>query len=89
MPKGYAAGELKHGPIALDRPCRSTSSRPTTATSRAQKRLRRAADDAHPADGAGNGGAARLCRAGAAHRLVIMGTDVDQPRNLAKSVTVE
>jgi len=49
----------------------------------------RAADDAHPADGAGNGGAARLCRAGAAHRLVIMGTDVDQPRNLAKSVTVE
>jgi glucosamine--fructose-6-phosphate aminotransferase (isomerizing) len=33
-----------------------------------------------------------LCGAGAAHRhhtAVALGTDVDQPRNLAKSVTVE
>jgi len=41
---------------------------------------------------AGDRHAAGLCDPGPAHCLlhpVVMGTDVDQPRNLAKSVTVE
>ncbi|MCZ7642038.1 MAG: hypothetical protein M5U33_03895 [Pseudorhodoplanes sp.] len=48
--------------------------------------------DADPAEDAGDRHAAGLRHSGAASRLshrCAMGTDVDQPRNLAKSVTVE
>ena len=88
MPKGYAAGELKHGPIALDRPCRSTSSRPTTATSRASEPLMTLILPTVPATVAPLVYALPV-QLIAYHTAVIMGTDVDQPRNLAKSVTVE
>ena len=47
---------------------------------------RPAADDAHPAAPLVYAIPVQLI---AYHTAVIMGTDVDQPRNLAKSVTVE
>ena len=116
--EGYAAGELKHGPIALideampviviaphDRIFEKTVSNMQEVAARGGKHH---AD--HRRRGARRGGgidtmativlpavapdrrADRLRGAVqllAYHTAVVMGTDVDQPRNLAKSVTVE
>jgi glucosamine--fructose-6-phosphate aminotransferase (isomerizing) len=106
--EGYAAGELKHGPIALidsEVPVVVFASRGPLQ----EKTLANAAEVA--ARGArvfmvGGGGSADLqlapCNDLAApfaysvaaqllayHTALAKGTDVDQPRNLAKSVTVE
>ena len=114
--EGYAAGEMKHGPIALiDEACRSSCSRRADratrrccrtcaevraregrsspsrprATPRSASLRRRRALDPERAGGA----AAAPDRAAAAAaellRRAAKGTDVDQPRNLAKTVTVE
>jgi glucosamine--fructose-6-phosphate aminotransferase (isomerizing) len=115
--EGYAAGELKHGPIALidenmpviviaphDKVFEKTVSNMQEVAARGGRLIlmtdaagARAADgqsamtltlpDVHPA-------VAPLVYAVpvqllAYHTAVLMGTDVDQPRNLAKSVTVE
>jgi glucosamine--fructose-6-phosphate aminotransferase (isomerizing) len=116
--EGYAAGELKHGPIALidenmpviviaphDRVFEKTVSNMQEVAARGGKLIlmsdakgaAEANDDqsvltltlptVHPA-------VAPIIYAVpvqllAYHTAVIMGTDVDQPRNLAKSVTVE
>jgi glucosamine--fructose-6-phosphate aminotransferase (isomerizing) len=95
--EGYAAGELKHGPIALidenmpviviaphDRVFEKTVSNMQEVAARGG---RLTLPTVHPA-------VAPLVYAVpvqllAYHTAVIMGTDVDQPRNLAKSVTVE
>src|ERR1700728_540317 len=62
--EGYAAGELKHGPIAtLTLPTMPATVAPLVYAVPVQLI--------------------------AYHTAVLMGTDVDQPRNLAKSVTVE
>ena len=116
--EGYAAGEMKHGPIALidangagDRalPLRPACSRRRRATCR---KRRRAAGASWPSPTPKGAPALRrfaervveLPRVGAFaapilyaipvqllayHVAVLKGTDVDQPRNLAKSVTVE
>ena len=114
--EGYAAGELKHGPIALidenvpvivvapqddysKRRCPTCRRSPRAAARSSSSRMPRRRPSA-----------ARLLRTSpmptaseftnpliyavpvqllAYHTAVIMGTDVDQPRNLAKSVTVE
>ncbi len=116
--EGYAAGELKHGPIALidenmpviviaphDRVFEKTISnmqevaarggrlilmtdaKGAAAASDSQSVVTLTLPELHPA-------VAPLVYAVpvqllAYHTAVIMGTDVDQPRNLAKSVTVE
>ena len=92
--EGYAAGELKHGPIALidetmpviviapyDQIFEKTVSNMEEVAARGGRLIlltdaqgARAANskpwvDAHLADHAGDGDAAGLCRAGAAHRL--------------------
>lgn len=114
--EGYAAGELKHGPIAL-----IEEGTPVIVTapwdelfektiSNVQEVAARGADvtlitDAKGAGLAGDGYnvvvmptcdpiaqpivAAIPLQLLAYHTAVFMGTDVDQPRNLAKSVTVE
>ncbi len=116
--EGYAAGEMKHGPIALiDRRCagdRAVPLRPAVREDRLQPAgSRRAWRPDHGLHGCGRRRAARaLRRTGdraaeggrvlsppilyaipvqllAYHVAVLKGTDVDQPRNLAKSVTVE
>ena len=116
--EGYAAGELKHGPIALiDESMPVSSSRRTTAVSRRPSRTCRRSRPAAASiilitddEGAHGGrprdaGDASSCRRAhpvvapivyavpvqllAYHTAVFMGKDVDQPRNLAKSVTVE
>jgi glucosamine--fructose-6-phosphate aminotransferase (isomerizing) len=115
--EGYAAGELKHGPIALidekmpvivigpyDRVFEKTVSNMQEVAARRGKIILvtdPAGAQAVPDDG--------LCKLTlpampatvtplvyaipvqliAYHTAVVMGTDVDQPRNLAKSVTVE
>ncbi len=115
--EGYAAGELKHGPIALiDKQVRVIVIAPHDAlyektVSNMEEVMARGGqivlltDDI---DGNGNGSGAfeqfRVPRANAFvnpilyaipvqllayHAAVFMGTDIDQPRNLAKSVTVE
>ena len=115
--EGYAAGELKHGPIALidenvpvivvaprGRPVREDG------VQHAGGRRPRRPDHPDLRCPAGSGRLQgrrphRACRRRieftnpliyavpmqllAYHTAVIMGTDVDQPRNLAKSVTVE
>ena len=115
--EGYAAGELKHGPISLlDAEC------PLVAVATRSSRLRQAHQQRHGGPGprrAGHRGRDRGRRADRAlspttsagcptrtrrsspvlaiiplqlfayHVAVARGTDVDQPRNLAKSVTVE
>ncbi len=115
--EGYAAGELKHGPIALvDEATPVVALAPADALfdktlSNIQEVMARAGRVVLMSDAAG------IARAGAgmAHRLALpacdpftapilyaapvqllayhaavhKGTDVDQPRNLAKSVTVE
>jgi glucosamine--fructose-6-phosphate aminotransferase (isomerizing) len=115
--EGYAAGELKHGPIALidenmpvivigphDRVFEKTvSNMQEVAARRGKIILITDPDGAHEAHA---DGLAKLTLPAmpasvtplvyaipvqliAYHTAVVMGTDVDQPRNLAKSVTVE
>lgn len=115
--EGYAAGELKHGPIALidenvpviviaphDALYEKTISNMEEVAARGGK-IVLLTDEI---DSNGNGSAAfeqfRVPKANpfinpllyaipvqllAYHAAVFMGTDIDQPRNLAKSVTVE
>ncbi len=115
--EGYAAGELKHGPIALidetmpvvviapfDRIFEKTVSNMEEVAARGGRIIlvtdQRGAQAAH-VDAAQKlilpEMPASICpmvyaipvQLIAYHTAVIMGTDVDQPRNLAKSVTVE
>jgi glucosamine--fructose-6-phosphate aminotransferase (isomerizing) len=115
--EGYAAGELKHGPIALidetmpviviapyDRVFEKTVSNMQEVAARGG-RLILVTDAAGASAAAGQplvtlelptvpAAVAPLIYAVpvqliAYHTAVVMGTDVDQPRNLAKSVTVE
>ena len=118
--EGYAAGELKHGPIALidenmpviviaphDKVFEKTVSNMAEVAARGGRLIlmtdAKGAKAAHDVDGrsvvtltlpAVDPAVAPLVYAVpvqllAYHTAVIMGTDVDQPRNLAKSVTVE
>ena len=118
--EGYAAGELKHGPIALidenmpviviaphDMVFEKTVSNMQEVAARGGRLIlmtdAKGAAAARAADGeslvtltlpAVDAAVAPLVYAVpvqllAYHTAVIMGTDVDQPRNLAKSVTVE
>ena len=117
--EGYAAGELKHGPIALidedvpvivvappDRAVRQDREQPAGGGG-----ARRQGDPARATSAAATQLAATMSRPPVAlpevdpfvapllyaipvqllayHTAVLKGTDVDQPRNLAKSVTVE
>ncbi len=114
--EGYAAGELKHGPIALidenvpvivvapkDELFEKTVSNMQEVATRGGQII--LISDAPP-EAVGCNVAAHIVMPTAAeftnpllyavpvqllayHTAVIMGTDVDQPRNLAKSVTVE
>lgn len=115
--EGYAAGELKHGPIALvdedmpvivvapsDELVDKTLSNMQEVAARGGKII--LITDAEGADTVGHGVADIIViphvssfvapilacipvQLLAYHTAVFMGTDVDQPRNLAKSVTVE
>jgi glucosamine--fructose-6-phosphate aminotransferase (isomerizing) len=115
--EGYAAGELKHGPIALidetmpviviaphDRIFEKTVSNVQEVAARGGRII--LVTDSQGAREAMAGSVATLTlpemlapiapivyaipvQLIAYHTAVIMGTDVDQPRNLAKSVTVE
>ncbi|HEX9320814.1 MAG TPA: glutamine--fructose-6-phosphate transaminase (isomerizing) [Xanthobacteraceae bacterium] len=115
--EGYAAGELKHGPIALidetlpvvviapyDRVFEKTASNMQEVAARGGKII--LVTDPKGAQEAGIETLATLILPEMAstvtplvyaipvqliayHTAVVMGTDVDQPRNLAKSVTVE
>jgi glucosamine--fructose-6-phosphate aminotransferase (isomerizing) len=115
--EGYAAGELKHGPIALidenmpvivigphDRVFEKTVSNMQEVAARRGKII--LITDPEGAREAHADGLAKLTLPAmpasvtplvyaipvqliAYHTAVVMGTDVDQPRNLAKSVTVE
>ena len=115
--EGYAAGELKHGPIALidenmpvvviaphDRIFEKTASNMQEVAARGGKII--LITDEKGADAAGIDDAKLIIlpempeiitplvysipiQLLAYHVAVQMGTDVDQPRNLAKSVTVE
>jgi glutamine---fructose-6-phosphate transaminase (isomerizing) len=115
--EGYAAGELKHGPIALidenvpviviapqDKVFEKTISNMQEVAARGGRLvLMTDAEGARATEGqpamtltlpAVNAAVAPLVYAIpvqllAYHMAVCMGTDVDQPRNLAKSVTVE
>ena len=115
--EGYAAGELKHGPIALidetmpviviaphDRVFDKTRFEHAGGAARGGRiilvtdakgagRSRRAiGGDVDDADSSGAVGPlvyAMPVQLLAYHTAVALGTDVDQPRNLAKSVTVE
>jgi glucosamine--fructose-6-phosphate aminotransferase (isomerizing) len=115
--EGYAAGEMKHGPIAL-----IDSSVPVIAIAPSGPLFEKTASNLHEAHARGGRvivlsdeeGAAKLrgiaadtvvlpkvdpfvapilyaipVQLLAYHVAVLKGTDVDQPRNLAKSVTVE
>jgi glutamine---fructose-6-phosphate transaminase (isomerizing) len=114
--EGYAAGELKHGPIALidedlpviviaphDRLFEKTVSNMQEVAARGGRLI--LLSDAAGAAAAGGSAVTLTLPAMPAfvtplvyavpvqliayHAAVILGTDVDQPRNLAKSVTVE
>jgi glutamine---fructose-6-phosphate transaminase (isomerizing) len=115
--EGYAAGELKHGPIALidekmpvivigpyDRVFDKTVSNMQEVAARRGNII--LVTDPHGAREAHTDSLAKLTlptmpgpvtplvyaipvQLIAYHTAVVMGTDVDQPRNLAKSVTVE
>ena len=115
--EGYAAGELKHGPIALidenmpviviaphDSVFEKTVSNMQEVAARGGRLILMTDEEgARTADGQTvltltlptvHAAAAPLVYAVpvqllAYHTAVVMGTDVDQPRNLAKSVTVE
>jgi glucosamine--fructose-6-phosphate aminotransferase (isomerizing) len=114
--EGYAAGELKHGPIALidetmpvivvaphDALYEKTISNMQEVAARGGQIILITSDDAD-APGTDLLADIRLPKANsfiapilyalpvqllAYHTAVVLGTDVDQPRNLAKSVTVE
>jgi glucosamine--fructose-6-phosphate aminotransferase (isomerizing) len=114
--EGYAAGELKHGPIALidesvpvivlaprDALYDKSISNMQEVAARGGRIMLLTSDDAEET-GAGVEAVVRLPKAHpftspilsclpvqllAYHTAVALGTDVDQPRNLAKSVTVE
>jgi glutamine---fructose-6-phosphate transaminase (isomerizing) len=115
--EGYAAGELKHGPIALidenmpviiiaphDRVFEKTVSNMQEVAARLGKII--LLTDPDGAHDVSMGSLSKLTLPAmpaavtplvyaipvqliAYHTAVVMGTDVDQPRNLAKSVTVE
>jgi glucosamine--fructose-6-phosphate aminotransferase (isomerizing) len=115
--EGYAAGELKHGPIALvdenlpviviaphDKVFEKTFSNMQEVAARGGRLI--LMTDGEGARASGNHAATTLTlptvhpavapivyavpvQLLAYHTAVLMGTDVDQPRNLAKSVTVE
>jgi glutamine---fructose-6-phosphate transaminase (isomerizing) len=115
--EGYAAGELKHGPIALidetmpviviapyDRVFEKTASNMQEVAARGGRII--LITDAQGAHEAHLESMSKLTlptmpatvtplvyaipvQLIAYHTAVVMGTDVDQPRNLAKSVTVE
>ncbi len=115
--EGYAAGELKHGPIALidekmpviviapyDRVFEKTVSNMQEVAARRGKII--LVTDPQGAREAHSDGLSKIMLPAmpatvtplvyaipvqliAYHTAVVMGTDVDQPRNLAKSVTVE
>ncbi len=115
--EGYAAGELKHGPIALiddgtpvivcaphDHLFEKTLSNMEEVAARGGKIILISDPEGHAA--AGDTPATRIMAPAcdplvapivhaiaiqllAYHTAVLKGTDVDQPRNLAKSVTVE
>src|ERR1700720_4057907 len=115
--EGYAAGELKHGPIALvdqdmpviviapnDSVLEKTISNMQEAAARGGRLI--LIGDARLAHDFANEAAATIVMQDVApefaamvyavpvqllayHTAVVMGPDVDQPRNLAKSVTVE
>ncbi|MBH0238840.1 glutamine--fructose-6-phosphate transaminase (isomerizing) [Methylobrevis albus] len=115
--EGYAAGELKHGPIALidetmpviviapyDRIFEKTVSNMQEVAARGGRII--LFTDARGADEAGEAAEVTIVLPDmpaavtpivyaipiqllAYHTAVFIGTDVDQPRNLAKSVTVE
>ena len=115
--EGYAAGELKHGPIALidkampviviapyDRVFEKTASNMQEVAAREGRII--LVTDPRGAEEAGAYAIATITLPDmpatvtplvyavpiqllAYHTAVVMGTDVDQPRNLAKSVTVE
>jgi glutamine---fructose-6-phosphate transaminase (isomerizing) len=115
--EGYAAGELKHGPIALvdenmpviviaphDKVFEKTFSNMQEVAARGGRLI--VMTDAEGARAASGHAAMTLSLPAvhpavapivyavpvqllAYHTAVLMGTDVDQPRNLAKSVTVE
>jgi glucosamine--fructose-6-phosphate aminotransferase (isomerizing) len=114
--EGYAAGELKHGPIALidetvpvivlaprDDLYEKTISNMQEVAARGGRIILITSEDAG-APGAGVEAVVRLPKVHpftspilsclpvqllAYYTAVVIGTDVDQPRNLAKSVTVE
>jgi glucosamine--fructose-6-phosphate aminotransferase (isomerizing) len=114
--EGYAAGELKHGPIALvdedvpvvvvapfDGLFEKTASNMAEVAARGGRII--LITDRQGAEAAGEAAATLVVPDSlpfvapmlyalpvqllAYHTAVLMGTDVDQPRNLAKSVTVE
>jgi glucosamine--fructose-6-phosphate aminotransferase (isomerizing) len=115
--EGYAAGELKHGPIALvdenmpvvviaphDGLYEKTVSNMEEVAARGGQIVLLTDDTGAQANGGRSFDFIRVPRAHALvspllyaipiqllayHAAVFMGTDVDQPRNLAKSVTVE
>ena len=115
--EGYAAGELKHGPIALidenvpviviaphDELYEKTISNMEEVAARGGKIVLLTDDIGLEANGHKTFHSIRVPRANAFispllyavpvqllayHAAVFIGTDVDQPRNLAKSVTVE
>ncbi len=115
--EGYAAGELKHGPIALidedmpviviapaDAALEKTVSNMQEVAARDGKIVLIGDSTAHEAAAIDTAHALELAPMGptfapivyavpvqllAYHAAVFMGKDVDQPRNLAKSVTVE
>jgi glutamine---fructose-6-phosphate transaminase (isomerizing) len=115
--EGYAAGELKHGPIALvdeampvivvapsDELIEKTLSNMQEVAARGGKIILITDEDGAKTVGHGVAEIIVIPRAPsfvapilatipvqllAYHTAVFMGTDVDQPRNLAKSVTVE
>lgn len=115
--EGYAAGELKHGPIALvneempvvvvapsDDLMEKTVSNMHEVAARGGKIILITDDDGAASAGEGVPDIIAMPRVHpfvapivsavpvqllAYHTAVFMGTDVDQPRNLAKSVTVE
>jgi glucosamine--fructose-6-phosphate aminotransferase (isomerizing) len=115
--EGYAAGELKHGPIALvdelmpvivvapsDELMEKTLSNMQEVAARGGKIILITDEEGAKIAGHGVGDIIILPKVSsfvapilacipvqllAYHTAVFMGTDVDQPRNLAKSVTVE
>ena len=114
--EGYAAGELKHGPISLlDAECplvavatrsdvydklisnvmegRARDARVVAVASEGDPQIERFADDVLWVPDTHEAVSAVLSiiplQLFAYHTAIARGTDVDQPRNLAKSVTVE